>query len=350
MLMSALVELTRQLRSPCDLSPTEAAVAARELASPDVAETDKIEFLTALTAKGESIEELAAFAREFRLVAINPGVERWAPKAIDIVGTGGDHAGGFNISSLVVFTLAAAGVPVMKHGNRGVTSKCGSADLIGALGYDLDASPAKLREGLAQLGFVFFFAPAYHPAFKHIAPVRKALAARGQRTIFNILGPLINPGSPAHLMLGVFSESLVTRLAGALDSLGMDAGFVVHGILGPDRGIDELTTATPNRVRGFGRLRDVDGLWNPEDYGFKRAPFDELKGGDLATNLAITQAVLDGRGPAGLVDTVVFNAAAGLYVTGRTKSIREGTAQTRELLLGGAVRAKVAATREFFRA
>lgn len=348
--MSALLELTQQLRIPRDLSPLEAASAARELASSEASEADKIEFLSALTAKGESVAEIAAFAREFRAVAIDPGVGRWAAQAIDIVGTGGDHAGGFNISSLVVFTLAAAGVPVMKHGNRGVTSKCGSADLLGALGYDLEASPTKLREGLEQLGFVFFFAPAYHPAFKHIAPVRKALGARGQRTIFNILGPLINPGSPAHLMLGVFSQQLVPRLAGALHELGMTAGIAVHGILSDDRGIDELTTATSNRVTGFGRLRGVDGLWEPRDYGFTPRSFEELKGGDLATNLAIAQSVLEGRGPVGLVDTIVFNAATGLFVTGRTQSIQEGVAQARELLLGGAVRAKVAATREFFQA
>src|SRR5258708_24510059 len=171
--------------------------------------------LTALAGKGETAAEVAAFANAFRARALNPGVEAWAPRAIDIVGTGGDHAGGFNISSVVVLVLASAGVTVMKHGNRGVTSKCGSADLLAALGVNLEAPPEKLRRALDELGFVFFFAPGYHPAFKNIGPGRKALAARGQRTIFNILGPLINPGRPAHVLLGVFSAACVDRLAPA---------------------------------------------------------------------------------------------------------------------------------------
>jgi anthranilate phosphoribosyltransferase len=348
--MSELVELTRRLDARQDISTAEVAVAARALASPETGDETKAAFLTALSAKGETATEVASFAREFRAVAIDPGVGEWAPQAIDIVGTGGDHAGGFNISSLVVLTLASAGVPVMKHGNRGITSKCGSADLLAALGVNLEASHEKLRGALRELGYVFFFAPAYHPTFKHIGPVRKALAAKGQRTIFNILGPLINPGRPAHVILGVFSEAWVPRLAEALDVLGTSAGLAAHGILGEGRGIDELTTATPNRVRGAGRLRDIDGVWNAAEHGFAPANFDDLKGGDLEQNLAITEAILAGKGPAGLVDTIVFNAATAMWVCGRTASVAEGVGRARELLLGGAVKAKIAATREFYSA
>jgi anthranilate phosphoribosyltransferase len=265
------------------------------------------------------------------------------------VGTGGDHAGGFNISSVVVLVLASAGVTVMKHGNRGITSKCGSADLLAALGVSLEAPPEKLRRALDELGFVFFFAPAYHPAFKHIVPVRKALAARGQRTVFNILGPLINPGRPAHLLLGVFAEAWVEKLAGALEMLGAQAGLAAHGVIAPGRGIDELTTATANRVRGFGRLREIDRVWRAEDFGLAPARFDDLLGGDLAANLAIVDALLDGRGPAGLVDTIVLNAAVAMWIVGKTADVREGLAPARELLLGGAVKKKIAATREFYR-
>ena len=179
----------------------EAAAAA--LAASEASDEVKGAFLLALAAKGETAAEVAAFATAFRARAINPGVEAWADQAIDIVGTGGDHAGGFNISSMVVLTLASAGVTVMKHGNRGITSKCGSADLLAALGVNLEAPPEVVRRALTELGFVFFFAPAYHPTFKNIGPVRKMLAARGQRTVFNILGPLINPGRPAHVLLGV---------------------------------------------------------------------------------------------------------------------------------------------------
>jgi anthranilate phosphoribosyltransferase len=347
--MSDLSVLTSQLLARRDLTVAEASFAAVALAAPEISDEAKAAFLTALADKGESVAEVAALAQAFRGMAVNPGVETWAPTAIDVVGTGGDHAGGFNISSLVVLTLASAGVTVMKHGNRGITSKCGSADLMSALGLDLQASPEKLRRALNELGFVFFFAPAYHPAFKHIAPVRKALAAQGRRTVFNILGPLINPGRPAHVLLGAFSESWVPKLAGALDTLGAQAGVAAHGVIAPGRGIDELTTATVNQVQGFGRLASVRGEWRAADFGLPESPFDHLKGGDLAANLAIVEAVLAGRAPAGLVDTIVLNAAVGLWIVGRTPDVKSGLGLAREQLLGGGVRAKIAATREFYR-
>jgi anthranilate phosphoribosyltransferase len=347
--MSHLAELTGQVVAGRELSAAEIEVAAAALASVEVPEETKVNFLSALATKGETPAEVAAFATAFRARAINPGVEKWAPKAIDIVGTGGDHAGGFNISSLVVLVLASTGVVVMKHGNRGITSKCGSADLLAALGVDLEAPPEKLRRALDELGFVFFFAPGYHPTFKHIAPVRKALAARGQRTVFNILGPLINPGRPAHVLLGSFSAAWVPKLADALHTLGSQAGLAAHGVIATDRGIDEMTTATANRVRGFGRLRHVDGEWQAQDFGLAGAPFADLAGGDLAANLAIVEALLAGRGPAGLVDTIVLNAATALWIVGQVPSVRDGLAPARDALLGGAVRRKLAATREFYR-
>src|SRR5262245_47062997 len=181
--MSALADLTSRVVAGRDLSAAEVASAAAALAAPGETDDAKGEFLSALARKGETPGEIAAFALAFRERAVDPGVQAWAPRAIDIVGTGGDHAGGFNISSLVVLVLASAGVKVMKHGNRGITSKCGSADLLGALGVNLEASPEKIQAAMRELGYCFFFAPAYHPAFKHIAPARKALAARGQRTV-----------------------------------------------------------------------------------------------------------------------------------------------------------------------
>lgn len=346
--MPLLASFLPALDAGHDLTADQVALAAAELASPEVPEGEKAAFLRALAKKGESAGEVAAFAKEFRARATNPGVERWAPGAIDIVGTGGDHAGGFNVSSLVVLTLASLGVKVMKHGNRGITSKCGSADLMSALGFNIEAPPARLQDALDQLGYVFFFAPAYHPSFKHIGPVRKALAAEGQRTIFNILGPLINPGRPAHLILGVFSESWVPRLAAALDDLGLKSGLVVHGRLGPERGIDELTSTSPNRVCGFGQLKGLDEVWESSRFGVEARPFADLVGGDLAHNMTLVEALLAGRGPQGLADTIVLNTATALWVTGRTSSVADGVAPAREALLGGAVRAKIAATREFF--
>ena len=346
--MADLPELTVQLNNRQDLGADDVSAAAAALASPAVADAAKAAFLTALADKGETPAELAGFAGAFRSLAVNPGVESSAPRAIDIVGTGGDHAGGFNVSSLVVLVLASAGVPVMKHGNRGITSRCGSADLLAGLGVDLSAPPEKSRRALEQLGYAFFFAPNYHPAFKHVGPVRKALAAQGRRTIFNILGPLINPGRPAHILLGVYSRPLVEKLALTLEELGQPAGLVGHGVIAQEQGIDELTTATANHVRGVGRFRETRGVWGAETFGLPTADFSDLVGGDLTANLATVEAILAGRGPAGLVDTIVLNAAAGMFITGRTTGIREGLETARGLLLGGAVKEKIAATREFY--
>ena len=220
--MAALTELTTRLTNRLDLGPAEVASAAAALGSPGATDEAKAAFLAALAAKGETPAEIAGFARAFLALAVNPGVGTWAPRAIDIVGTGGDHAGGFNISSLVVLVVASAGVPVMKHGNRGITSKCGSADLLAALGVNLAAPPEKLRQALDQLGYAFFFAPNYHPAFQHIGAAHQALAAQGQRSVFNILGPLMNPGRPAHILLGVYSLPLVEKLSRTLDELGQE--------------------------------------------------------------------------------------------------------------------------------
>lgn len=345
----SLDPLTRKLAASQSLDAAEARAAALALASPEIGEDAKIAFLAALSAKGETAEEIAAFALTYRSIARDPGVEAWAPQALDIVGTGGDHAGGFNVSTLVTLTLAAAGVPVMKHGNAGITSKCGSADLMAAFGLDLQAPPEKARAALRELGYCFFFAPAYHPTFKHIAPARKALAARGQRTIFNILGPLINPGRPAHVMLGVYAPALVTKFATTLEVLGCPAGIVAHGIIESGRGIDEWTTATENLVAGIGRLKGATANWTPADFGMEPAPFADLIGGDVATNLALTEAILAGRAPRGLMDTITAVAAMGLWIAGRQPDLRGGVEVARDLLLGGAVAKKIADTREFYR-
>jgi anthranilate phosphoribosyltransferase len=347
--MSDLNPLITKLHEQLNLDASEIDHAAAALESADVADDQKSTFLTALADKGETAEEIASFARAFRERAIDPEVGEFSAEAIDIVGTGGDHSGGFNISSMVVLVLASAGVKVMKHGNRGITSACGSADLLAGLGAKLDASPEKLRGSLRELGYCFFFAPAFHPAFKHIVPVRKALAAQGRRTVFNILGPTINPGRPAHVILGVFAEAWVERMAAVLELLGTKAGLVAHGVIADGRGIDEITTATDNRVRGVGTRRDIDARWTAADFGLASANFEELKGGDVATNLAIVEAILDGRAPAGLTDTIALNAGLGLWTIGKVSTAMDGISSARELLLGGAVRAKIQATRDFYR-
>lgn len=348
--MSTLADLTDRLRRRVALETADVEAAATALAAPSDSAGDeaKADFLRALSDKGETPAEIAAFATAFRARALDPGLTAFAPRAIDVVGTGGDHTGAYNISSLVTLTLACAGVPVMKHGNRGITSKCGSADLLAGLGFRLDAPPPVLREALGELGYVFLFAPAFHPAFKHIAPARKLLAAEGRRSIFNVLGPLINPGRPAHALVGVFAESWTAPLADTLGLLGYAAGVAAHGRLADGRGVDELTTATDTRVRGFGRLAEIDATWTPESLGLARADFAALTGGDLAQNLALAEALVAGRGPAALADTIALNAAVALWIVGRASAPAEAFADMRALLVGGPVRARIAATREFF--
>jgi anthranilate phosphoribosyltransferase len=239
-------------------------------------------------------------------------------------------------------------VKVLKHGNRSITSLCGSAELLAALGVPAEATHARLQQALEQVNFCFFFAPAFHPAFKEIAPVRKALAARGQRSVFNILGPLINPGRPAHQLLGVFAEAWVAPLAGALHDLGLTAALVVHGRVAPGVGLDEWTTGTTNVFAGAGRLRDRTGQWAAADAGLASGRLEELKGGGVPENVAIFEALLDGRAPATIADTVALNAGTALWIAGRAAELRSGVVQAQELLRSGAVKRHAARVREFW--
>lgn len=337
LLMDELAALTAQLRDGEALTPVQVEAAAQALASASVAAADKEAFLAALHAKGETVGEIAAFARAFRARAINPGLETWQSRAIDIVGTGGSGIGGYNVSSVAAIITAAAGVPVLKHGNRAITSKSGSADFLAALGIPLQADPDQLRRAVEELHFCFFFAPAFHPAFKEIAPVRRALAEKGQRTIFNILGPLINPARPQRQLLGVNRPILVAPLADVLTELGVVRGFSVCSQVLADKVMDEFSTSGDNLVAGMGELRHLGGRWTPEAQGFARCELPEIQGGSAAENLELFQAILTGQGRPGLIDTICHNAGAALFIAQAADSLPEGYAQARELLLGGRV-------------
>lgn len=344
-----LTALTRSVTSGCELLPAEMPEVARALADAAVPVADKEMFLEALARRGETAREIAGFAEAFRGLARDPGLERWAPVAIDVCGTGGDRSGSFNISTVVGFVLASAGIPVIKHGNRSISSHCGSADILEKLGLRIDLEPAALHAAMEELNFVFLFAPAYHPAFKEIAPVRRALAARGVRTIFNLLGPLLNPARPAMQVMGIFAENLVPMVAGALDRMGLAGGVVVHGTGPEGRAFDELTVLGRNRLCGFGRLRGIDVALSAADVALPAGTPADLAGGDAAFNAAILERVLAGTAPRGLVDSIALNAAAGLYVAGRYGSIAEAVPDARELLLGGAVAEWLARAKEFFK-
>lgn len=271
--------------------------------------------LSMLRVRGETPEEVAAFARVMRARAVR--VE--APEgAVDLCGTGADGLHTFNISTLASFVVAGAGAPVAKHGNRAVTSRSGSADLIEALGIPLDPGPDAVARSIRETGFGFMFAPSYHPAMKHAMPVRRELP---MRTIFNLLGPLSSPAGVRRQLLGVAEERLVGLVAEALSRLDTERAIVVHG----SDGSDELSLAGPNHavLVEDGTTRDL--VIDAVELGLARAPLEALAGGDAQLNAAITISVLGGEpGPAR--DVVLLNAGAALFVAGRVGGVAEGVA------------------------
>jgi anthranilate phosphoribosyltransferase len=336
--MQEIHELTNILVGGRDLDSNLAENAAALLASPSVDPNAKQAFLMALSDKGETAIELAAFAASFRALAKDPGVEAWASRAIDVCGTGGDGSQTFNISTAVSFVVAAAGVPVFKHGNRSITSKCGSADLIEALGVRLHAPPELLRRSLEELDFCFFFAPEFHPAFKEIMPVRQALAAEGRRSIFNLLGPLINPGRPAYQLMGVFAEHWVEPIAEALDVIGLSAGLVAHCTPETGFALDELSCVGRNHVAGFGRLKELRGELSPAEYGLPSCRHRALKGGDVPANIKTLHAIFSVSScdiPKGLVDSILLNAGAALWIAEKVNDLKAGVDLAREVIESG---------------
>jgi anthranilate phosphoribosyltransferase len=277
----------------------------------------------ALAAKGESSAEIAGFVRAM-LAAAEP-IE--VPGSlVDTCGTGGDRAGTFNISTVAAIVVAAAGQPVAKHGNRAASGTCGSADLLEAFGVDLELEPEQVAASLAELGIGFLFARHFHPAMRHVAPVRAQL---GVRTVFHVLGPLSNPAAAQAQVVGVADERLAGVMADALARLGRRA-MVFRG----RDGLDELTTTGPSQV-----WEVVDGTvrtWelDPADLGIERARLDQLQGGDVATNVRIAEEVLSGQ-PGPRADIVALNAAAALYVAGRVPDLAAGLALAREVLASG---------------
>ena len=269
--------------------------------------------LAMMRVRGETPEEVAAFARVMRARAVR--VE--APDgAVDLCGTGADGLHTFNISTLASFVVAGAGAPVAKHGNRAITSRSGSADLIEALGIPLDPGPEAVGRSIREIGFGFMFAPSYHPAMKHAMPIRRELP---MRTIFNLLGPLSSPARVRRQLLGVADARLVGLIAGALSRLDTERAIVVHGA----DGSDELSLAGPNHavLVEDGTTRDL--VIDAVELGLARAPLDALAGGDAQLNAAITISVLGGEpGPAR--DVVLLNAGAALFVAGRSADVAEG--------------------------
>ena len=287
--------------------------------------------LVALAARGETAEQIAGGAAALRGAAVP--FEHDHPDAIDTCGTGGDGLGMFNVSTASAIVAAAAGAKVIKHGNRSVSSKCGSADLLEAAGIDLELEPAQARAVLDETGITFLFAPRYHPAMRFAGPVRAAL---GVRTLFNFLGPLSNPGGVRRQLLGVNDPTRAADFASALSSLGCERGYVVHGA----GGADELTLAGPNQREVVGAAPAV--ALDAEAAGLAAAPVAALAGGDAAENLVLLGKLLDGvAGP--LRDAVLLNAGAALVVAGLTDDLADATGRATEAVDSGAAKAKLAA-------
>jgi len=298
------------------LSIGEAERAFDIMTSGDATPAQMGAFLMGLKVRGETAQELAGGARALR--AKMHGVKAPAG-AIDIVGTGGDHHGTYNVSSCSAFVVAGAGVPVAKHGNRAFTSKSGSADVLAALGIGLELSIEKLEQALVEANVCFLMAPRHHGAMRNVAGPRVELAPN--RTIFNLLGPMSNPATVTRQLVGVFDRRWLKPVAEALGTLGLERALVVHG----QDGMDELTTTTKSWAASLegGKVAEIEIA--PEDVGVKRASLAELKGGDAAHNAAAIRGVLAGEKNA-FRDIVVLNSAAALMVAGKARDLREGAA------------------------
>ncbi len=336
--------LTKQLAAGQPLSSQQASDAVRQLVDASVTPEIKAAFLTALAAKGETIDEIAAFASELRAMAITPPLDDTLRKGdiLDVCGTGGDRLNTFNISTTVAILCAAAGVPVAKHGNRAITSKSGSADVLEAMGIPVELTPEQAAQSLQAHGFAFFFAPKFHPAFRYIAPARKLCAERGQRTIFNFLGPLLNPAHPTAQLIGVPRPELCEPMARVLQSLGIRRGMVVCGRVG-DACLDELSTLGETTVAEFYQDRGFNmSTLAPADLPMIRpATLSDLEGGDSHANAAIVRAILRGEDTGPKLDAVLLNAGAALFVAARSRSISEGWELAAETIRSGAAARKL---------
>ena len=344
-----ITDVLRRIANHCQsLSRDEARAVMSEVLTGQCTDAQIAALLVALHMKGETVEEIVGFAEAIRAaaapldVAANStidvsGTERDA--LVDTCGTGGDASGTFNISTATALVAAGAGVRVAKHGNRSVTSKCGSADVMEALGVNITLQPSRVAECLKTVGIAFLFAPAMHSAMKYVQPARRELRLR---TVFNLLGPLTNPAHASAQVVGVYSDDLVEKLAEALSMLGLRRAFVVHGA----DGLDEITITAPTRVAevrdGQVRMYEI----TPEEFGFSRAPIEAISGGDAAGNAAFIREVLTGQ-KSPRRDVVLLNAAAALVASGRADHLTEALPLATKSIDSGEASAKLEALIRF---
>lgn len=330
--------LIRHLQEGSELEPREIEVAARLLLDAAGDEDKKMRLLEALAAKGETAAEIAGFVEVFLDHAVDPhsGLAVVDGPTIDVCGTGGDKLNLFNVSTTAMFVVAAAGAVVVKHGNRGITSKSGGADVLEALGIRIDLGPEGFRHCLESAGVGFLFAPAYHPAFKAVVGVRKRLAEKGVRTIFNLIGPLLNPARPQCQLVGVFSRELCPVFAEILQRLGRESAWAVHGTTGDGRSVDEVSLLGSTRVCKAGTMEEIeDEEIRPRDFGMKHAEVGELQGGDANVNAAILESILAGKDTGAKRDMVLLNAGAAIACCGLADDVGDGIELARTLIDDG---------------
>jgi anthranilate phosphoribosyltransferase len=332
-------EALSKIVSRNDLTMAEARDVMSEIMRGEATQAQIGAFLTALRMKGETADEIAGCAQAMRESAIPVKPKR--NQLVDTCGTGGDGKGTFNISTTVAFVAAGAGLAVAKHGNRSVSSKCGSADLLQALGVNLELNPEQVARCIDEVGIGFLFAPKLHPAMKHALSPRQEI---GLRTIFNILGPLSNPAQAKRQLLGVYHSDLTELMAEVLHALGTEHAFVVHGA----DGLDELSVTGPNKVSELRNSYIETYYLDPQDLGLPRGRLSDLTGGTAEENVIITKGLLKGeRGPKR--DVVLLNAAAVLIVGGKTSSFADGLRLAAEAIDNGSAQRKLQQLTEFSR-
>jgi anthranilate phosphoribosyltransferase len=309
-----------------DLSAAESEALFARIMDGDVPTSMIAALLVALAEKGETAEEIAGAARVMRARATRVTTTR-AP-LVDTCGTGGDVSGSFNVSTAAALVVAAAGVPVAKHGNRAASSRCGSADVLEALGVAIDLEPEGVGRSIDELGIGFLYAPRFHPAMRHAAQARRET---GIRTIFNLLGPLTNPAGAGRQVIGVPRPDAVGRIAGVLRKLGAEAAVVVHGM----DGLDEISVCGPTRIASLRGGELEESVIEPADLGLPTFGIREIAGGDAAENAAILRGVLEGRGSDAQRAVVAANAGAGIWIGGGAEALRAGVDRARETIASG---------------
>jgi anthranilate phosphoribosyltransferase len=344
--MKALIE---RLNAGMDLNAGDIGVAVALLLSDTTEDAVKADFLAALHRKGESVEEIVCFVQQLINRAVDPAIDpkNVAGPMIDVCGTGGDGLDLFNVSTTIMFVLAAGGAVVVKHGNRSVTSRCGSADVLEALGVPFDLPPAHLRECVERLGLCFVFARHYHPAYRVIAEMRKRLARENIRTIFSLLGPLLNPTRPARQLIGVYSPRLTSVFADVLRRLGRERAWVVHGLTDGEDGIDDISTSGATILAELLQGKVISGVIDSRWLNIPPGALDDLRGGDAAENAVYVEGILSGEIKGAKRDLTLVNAAGGFVVAGLARDMSDGIGMAREQIDSGRALEKLRGFQQF---